>query len=67
MSAINFGTIDEDSSKHFSAQDLLSHASDVDGDTLSLVGTPGVDSQYGIITGDAVLGYGRRQCSFHYR
>jgi len=53
----NLGTINEDTSKHFTAHDLLSHASDVDHDKLSLVGQPTVDSKYGTVSGNAVSGF----------
>lgn len=53
----SLGTINEDGEKHFSAQDLLRHASDVDHDNLSLVGTPTIDAKYGVISGDATHGF----------
>ena len=51
------GSIQEEGAKHFSAQDLLAHAHDVEGDTLTLDGAPTVDGRYGTITGDASTGF----------
>ncbi|MCD1595129.1 tandem-95 repeat protein, partial [Thalassospira xiamenensis] len=45
---IDFGSIDEDTSRIFTAQDLLSNSSDVDGDPLSITSVS-VDPQFGAI------------------
>jgi len=57
VSHFNLGTTNEDTDKHFTAHDLLRHASDVDGDSLTLVGTPAIDAKYGTITGDITNGF----------
>ncbi|NIZ01141.1 tandem-95 repeat protein [Thalassospira lucentensis] len=45
---VDFGSINEDTSRTFTAQELLSNSSDVDGDPLSITSVS-VDPQFGVI------------------
>ncbi|PKF62452.1 hypothetical protein CW745_03190, partial [Psychromonas sp. psych-6C06] len=54
--AVDLGSTAEDTTKHFSAADLLANTTDADGDALSIV-DGSVTAEHGTLSGDAVHGF----------